>query len=124
MPVSVTAAFIGLLKPRPLSASRPIVWEYLNGGGATVTIMGGVPRRSQKSDNRELFKFTVDDLVGVDLHPALEDGGVRRAEVDVVLQVAESEVVPLERRVLTVHSTRDVLAQDERHAAGTMIGTG
>src|SRR5882762_2066855 len=43
MPASVTAVFIGLLKPRPVSASRPMVCEYFRGGGGTITIMAFVP---------------------------------------------------------------------------------
>jgi len=29
-----------LLNPRPVSASKPMVCEYLSGGGATTIIMG------------------------------------------------------------------------------------
>src|ERR671936_305246 len=73
-------------------------------------------------DDCELFELSVDDRLGFDLHPALENGRVGRAKIDVVLQIPERQVIRTERGILPVHAAGDAITQQEGYAAGAVVG--
>ena len=58
------------------------------------------------------------------MHPFLEDGRVDAAEVHVRIEIALDELGIIERWHLAVMTTLDLVAEDEGHAGGAMIGAG
>src|SRR5205085_8661021 len=82
-----------------------------------------VPGWGSGGEDGELLVGATDDGLRIETHPLAQHGAVDRAEVDGVAEVLAVEPLRgLERGVLGVETTLDVVADQEGAAAGAVVG--
>ena len=91
---------------RPADATTPLSEAYAS---------------SLVPDQVELLELAVDDRSRLDTQPLVQNGGVGATEVVVELEVAPDLVLFMERRVLSVKSSLDSAAYDERHPSRAVV---
>src|SRR5215510_5299619 len=69
----------------------------------------------------ELLEGPIDNGLGVQTHPLLQDGGIQAPEVVVELEVSIRLLCRCQGWVLTIQPSLDFVAYHQSHAAGTVV---